>query len=441
MGRFYFFIAMKKTDWTSTANKVKLETNFPNLDINPTSVGATENNTKIEWVENILKTLFELSWVQETVEEFLTRKHLQPATLDNWEKVYISTDQYRAIDPISEFLFEYYADKYAYLRTPEFDIYWQVKVIGEWEMKTEKGIIENMPLVSINWHNIFFPVSAILTPEERQLFEMYKQYGWAISERDTLEKQIMELLIRLSTTTDSSDIVDSNKFMKEITDFCENAWTVQKLTFQNNKMTIEMGWRYAKDTDWRWENWVVLPPCELTIDIPNRRVRGWQCYHPHILSGWELCMGWTMTDMVNTALNNKSMKGLVECMVQFWNCYTSSDCGFNNTDRSPYGCLKRYINHCYEEWRDIVYDTLPVSFIDVCKTAIKSSNCFYNYLGWDFKRELRKFLVEEDWTEIVKYYKERHWLERTKLNFIRDIGNSDEQRAQLLEKYKDILSD
>ena len=91
---------------------------------------------------------------------------------------------------------------------------------------------------------------------------------------------------------------------------------------------------------------MVLPPCTLIIDVANHAVKGGRAYHPHIVNGHNLCMGGVLTNMVNECMNNKSMKGLVEAMVQFGNSYTSSDCGLSNDDRAPAGCVYRYLRDC-----------------------------------------------------------------------------------------------
>lgn len=433
LGRFYFFIAMRKKTQRGTANKVKLETNIPNLEINPTVIGATENDNRIEWVEETLKVLFELSGVEETFEDFLNERHIKKATLEDWTEFYFDERNWTRADLVFQFLVKYYDWKYAYLRTPSWeDIYWRISIGDEWEMHTEKWIL-TMPLVKVGGKNVFFPVSAILTPEEQSLYEMYKQYATSVSEKDSIEKQIMDLMIRLSTIS-TEDIVESNNFMKEIIDYCEHSWTVQKLSLNNGKVYLDFGWRYWKDTDWAGEDYITLPPCQLIIDIPNHIVKGWECYHPHILWWHSLCMGWTLSDMVNTCLNEKSMKWLVECMVQFANSYTSSDCGLQNDDRSPAGCLKRY---CYEascRWDEVDYANLPVRFEDIMKTAIKYWNRPRESFWNGFKNSLRDYFLLGKWQEMIDIIKEKYWMDRA-LSMLRFCGNSSAYTEAVLNNY------
>ena len=394
-------------------NKVVLETNFPNLEINPTVVGATENDTKIEWVENTLKVLFELSWVEETVEDFIKKWNAVKATLEDWTEIYYSTVHNEKIDLIDKFLSEYYNRHYAYIRTPEWDLYWQIEIGWEWEMPTEKGIL-TMPMVRVAGKSVFFPVSAILSNEERELYEMYKQYGTDVSEKDAIEKQIMELMIKLSTLWQNVDIVDSNRFMKEITDLCSTVWTVKKLSLQNGKLIIDFAWRYGLDNSWNWASRIVLPPCQLTIDIPNRIVKGWACYHPHILGGHSLCMGWELSDRVNTFMRSKSLKWLVECMIQFGNSYTSEDCWLQNDDRAPAGCLKRY---CYETssiWENVDYTNLPVRFEDIMKTAIMYWNRPRESFWQNFRDSLRDYLMVGKGEEMIDIIRQKYGEDRVK---------------------------
>lgn len=411
-----------------------METNFPNLEINPVVVGETENHDRIEWVENTLKALFELSWVEETVEDFLKRVHLQKATLDDGTVLYVDTEGRVPIEPVKAFLNDYYDRKWAYLRTPTWDLYGQITIGGMWEMQTEKGIIE-MPTVSVNWQKVFFPISAILTAEEKGLYEIYKDFWTAVNQKDSLEKEIMGLLIRLSSLSDWTDIVDSNQFVKEITDFCRWVGTVKKLSLVDWQLNIDFAWRYAKDTDWSGYEFTVLPPCSVFIDIPNHRVRGGRTYHPHILSNRELCMGWVLTDIVNKCMASKSMKWLVEAMVQFWNSYTSSDCWLVNNDRSPSACVFRYLY----EWEINQLSDLPVKATDIVKTLL----VYYSRPRNDLTvvREYLNDILLAGWDEAIDIltwtvsYKNKNAV----LEMINWVVRDTQIREQLYEKYSAYL--
>lgn len=413
-----------------------METDFPNLEINPVSVGATENNTKIEWAENILKALFEMAKVPETLEQFLARKDLKKATLEDGSVIYIDVNNRMPVEPIKAFLNDYYAWRWAYLRTPAGDVYGQVVIGGIWEMATEKGIIE-MPTIDVCGQKVFFPIDALLTAEEKNLYEIYKDFWTAVNQRDALEKQIMDLLTRLSTLSDETDIVDSNKFMKEIMDFCEWVWTVRKLSLADWVLNLEFGWRYAIDTDWDGLPFIVLPPCNVFIDLPNHRVRGWRSYHPHILSNRELCMGGVLSDIVNKCLASKSMKWLVEAMVQFWNSYTSSDCGLANDDRAPAGCVYRFISEYH--WDEPDFDQLPVKFSDIMKTLM----CYYNRPRRDLmliKKHLNDVIIAgwDEANEIMSYINTNKWPERV-LEMIDYLQGDTGIRNQLYERYAQYL--
>ena len=145
-------------------------------------------------------------------------------------------------------------------------------------------------------------------------------------------------------------------------------------------------------------------------------------------------MGWTLSDMVNTCLNEKSMKWLVECMVQFANSYTSSDCGLQNDDRSPAGCLKRY---CYEascRWDEVDYANLPVRFEDIMKTAIKYWNRPRESFWNGFKNSLRDYFLLGKWQEMIDIIKEKYWMDRA-LSMLRFCGNSSAYMEAVLNYY------
>ena len=406
MAEFYFIIAMIKADNSSTAKRAEFESNIPALEINPVSVGATENDTKIEWVEDTLKVLIELSWVEETLEQLLDRLHLRKATLEDWTVLYISTDDRRPLDPIKEFLHHYYEGEWAYLRTPTWDLYWQVKIWPEGEMKTEKWIL-TMPTVIVGWERIFFPVDAILSSSEKNLYDIYMNWGTDTTEKDNIEKQIMDLLIRLSTINNDVDIVWTNKFTKDIVSFCEQVWTVRKLDIDNWVISIQFWWRKAVDTSWQWGNYVVLPPCLIRIDIRDRVVKGGEQYHPHILHNHELCMGWVLTDMVNQAMTKQNLKGLVECMVQFWNSYTSSDCHFS-WERCPAQNVLRYLaNHSWDD----DYEKCEVRVSDIFKTILDTFSTPREECWSKWRETVKEHLLvwDEEWMEMAKAYKEKNW--------------------------------
>ena len=424
---------MRKKNSQSTA-KVTMESNIPDFNLTPVSVGATENDTRIEWVEETLRILFKLSWVEETPEQFMQRHSAVKAKLEDWTEFYYSRNTHEMVDLIRLFLTEYYDRKYAYIKTPSGDIYGQVEILDEWEMRTEEWIL-TMPMVRIGWRCIFFPVSAILTSDERGLYEMYRDFWTAVSQKDALEKEIVELMLRLSTMQ-NDDIKESNWFMKEISDYCEHSWTVQKLTVRDWKIILDFAWRYGKDTDWRWESWVVLPPCQITIDIANHSVRWGACYHPHILSGHSLCMGWDLSEMVNNFLNNKSVKWLVECMIMFANSYTSTDCWLQNDDRAPAACLKRY---CYESsgsWTHVDYANLPVRLEDIMKTAVMYWSRPRESFWMEFRNWLRDYLFVGQWQEIIDIVKEKYWIDRVKQMLI--TCSSGELFRQKMEEFYNL---
>lgn len=425
---------MIKADSESTVKRAEFESNIPALEINPVSVGATENDTRIEWVEDTLKTLIELSWVEETLEQFLDRFSLKKATLEDWTVLYISTEDRKPADPIKEFLHHYYEGEWAYIRTPTWDLYWQVKIGQVGEMKTEKWIL-TAPTVIVGWERIFFPVSAILTSEEKNLYEIYMNWGTDTTERDNIEKQIMDLLIRLSTIKNDVDIVWTNRFTKDIVNFCEQVWTVRKLDIENWVIMLQFWRRKAVDNSHVGNDYVVLPPCLIKIDIRDRVVRGGEQYHPHILHNHELCMGWALTELVSQAMTKQNLKGLVECMVQFWNSYTSNDCGFNG-DRSPAQNVMRYL--ASHTWDDD-YEQCEVCVSDIFKTLMDTFRDPRLQCWSKWKNVVKEHIIawDKDGVEIVKAYKEKF---ETADHLIDDMFIWTDMYQGVVDKYHEFLT-
>ena len=114
------------------------------------------------------------------------------------------------------------------------------------------------------------------------------------------------------------------------------------------------------DTDWE-HPWMVLPPLEIIIDLRNLTVRGNRCYHPHVMWDYWLCMGWTLTDLVQKCIRERDLKTLVGGMIDFGNSWTSSDA--EDSDRHPASCIKRYYDS-----NDIDWSTVPVNRMDILHT-------------------------------------------------------------------------
>ena len=84
------------------------------------------------------------------------------------------------------------------------------------------------------------------------------------------------------------------------------------------------------DNSWDYHP-MVLAPLTININFKSRSISmDWN--HPHNL-GWSPCLGWTLSRLKDECFREKDIYGLVVGMAQFWNSFTSRDCG--HWDRDP----------------------------------------------------------------------------------------------------------
>lgn len=222
-------------------------------------------------------------------------------------------------------------------------------------MKTPEGIL-TIPAIYIadiftgaNQY-VFFPMSALLSEEEQGLFELYRAAA-PTNNIAQLEQDIMFLLEKLAIAKENKPTIqETNNAFAEIEEICRSCWTIKKISIEGWKFVMEFDWRVATDSDW-YIDWMVLPPLKLFIDLRNFTVRWDNCYHPHILSDYSLCMGWDLTDLAQKCIRERDLKTLIAWMISFWNTWTSDDVW--HWDRHPSDCIMRYVANNDVDWNNI----------------------------------------------------------------------------------------
>lgn len=380
-----------RIEWQSSARTwTQFESSLPSWKVEPVAIKVEKNDSKVEGFP-VFEKLVELSWINRTTDEVIADLGLEKMTNQNWEVKFWDWNQNTMWDWFGlcyKFLFSNYHRRWAYIKVWEKEIYGQVNVDSRrFHMKTSAWIL-SMPSITVSDQfsgenkNVFFPLCALLTEWEQALFELYRSAN--VSE-DTaqLEMQIMRLLEQLVVANNKkATISESNAQFADIEAMCKNCWTIKKLFVEDGKLVLEFDWRTAMDSDGDI-NWMVLPPVKLLIDLRNFSVRGNRCRHPHVMWDYTLCMGWTLTDLVQNCVTKRDLKTLVWGMIEFGNSWTSTDAG--DSDRNPAKCIMRYVSDMWApDWNALpvsaerIKQTLEEFWYEVEELGNSFANLFHN---------------------------------------------------------------
>lgn len=356
--------------------------------IEPTDVGVEQNDTPIEDGLDVFNALVELSWIDKSIEEIFKELQIEELTNTEWEKVFLK-EWYRVDKSDLPYIFlnKYYCGKWAYIKKGEQIFYGQVDVNSRpYKMKTSKGILK-MPSVCVveqsgDKHYVFFPMKALLSNDETSFNILYWQQARPENERQSIERQIMELLVKLATCGEKKTILETNTVFEKIEELCRNSGVIDKVHIENWMLKMHFIWRKVIDTD---NNYVpmVLPPCYIGIDLRDYRIRGSASYHPHILNDNSLCLGGTLTDLAQRCIQNRDILTLIGGLIQFANSWTSSDA--DGSGREPAFCIKKYINEKGDEsnWKEL-FESLGITREDIKLTI--EGNLSSESFGGEFKR-------------------------------------------------------
>ena len=367
-GRFISYKTAVRVNGQQVRTWAQFESSLPTWKLEPVSVEVEKNDTKVEGYQVFTK-LVELSGIGMTPEEVLSDLWYEKLTNDDWEQKFWDADNGRLDDWFGlcvKFLNRNYHRRWAYIKVGDREIYGQVSVSDrKFHMKTSAGIL-TMPCMyvsdTVSGENkyVFFPMAALLKDSEQALFELCRTTT-APSDTTQLEMQIMRLVEQLSLAKSRrASVLETNSQFADIEEMCRTSGVIEKLYVQDWKLALQFCWRTVKDTDWE-RSPMVLPPLKLLIDLRNYTVRWDHCYHPHVLNDYSLCMGGTLTDLVQKCITNRDLKTLVGGMIDFGNSWTSSDAW--ESEREPWDCIYRYC-------RDNTVDraNVPISKEDIYDT-------------------------------------------------------------------------
>lgn len=356
-----------RVNWQQVArNWTQFQSRLPSEHIEPVVVADEKKNNKVEWIE-AFNALVELSWIDMPPDEVIKQLGYRILTDEEWQPCYVNSNGVSDWVVLErEFLYKFYSNHRAYVKCWDEVIYWKVYLsTSKFYMETEKGVIA-MPAMwiedELSRENkyIFFPIKALLEDWEQAFFRLNNTID---THWDTMaiEKQIMELLIKLTTVREKKPtVIESNVQLKEIEDICRESWVVKEIYCSGWNLVLSFDWRYAIDTDWAYER-MVLPPVDLKINLWSLTVRWNSQYHPHVLSDYSLCMGWRLTGIVQDCIQKRDLKTLIAGMLDFANSWTSSDVG--RWDRHPGECIMRYHSSNTTDWTNI-----PVDKDDILRT-------------------------------------------------------------------------
>lgn len=349
--------------------RTQFESQLPKWKIEPVSVEVEKNDTIVKGFP-VFEKLVKLSGINKTADEVISDLWVMRVTKQDGEEMYWDSQNNEMLDWFSlcyKFLMRNYRRRRAYIKFWDKEIYWQVEVTNRrFQMATSEWVLI-MPAVSVSdiFSNenkyVFFPMTALLSENEQALFELYRTTHATPDEAMQIERDIMRLLEKLIVVKNQKKTInETNWQFAEIEQMCKDSWTIKKLSCQDWKLVLDFEWRKVMDTDWE-HPWMVLPPLEIIIDLRNLTVRGNHCYHPHVMWDYSLCMGWTLTDLVQKCIRERDLKTLVGGMIDFGNSWTSSDAG--DSDRHPASCIKRYYEDNVVDW-----NAIPVNHMDILHT-------------------------------------------------------------------------
>ena len=389
---FNKFIAVRTTNWTAVRTWQQFESNLPKgWEIEPVSVGVEQNDTIIEEPLEVFKILIELSWIDKSEEEVLQDLRIEKYTNANGDLCFYDWAFIQPKEILYRFLSHYYADKWAFIKVGDREIYGKVYVEDRrYKMKTSKWKLI-MPLIFVSSNNekhyVFFPMKALLQDSERNLVNIVQNTVVQENDRHSIETQIISLLEKLAVISTPKTVVEINKVYERIEEACRNSGVIRKVSVESWKLKLDFGWRKATDTDREYSPFV-LPPCQIIIDLANFTLRGNDEYHPHILYDKSLCLGWTLTDLAHRCVENRDLYSLVCGLIQFGNSWTSNDVG--DSERHPAFCVQRYVENGWEHNRAEELEGTWITKEDITNTLAYemsvedlNSPSFLEFLGYN----------------------------------------------------------
>lgn len=368
---------MRRKDSTeATVEKVELKTELDALKpIEPKDVIDFEVNEEAEAIKDemeVLKIFLKLNDYKWGVNRFLKGKGFQVLKDDDW-KEYFLKDWTIVKDLMTEVFNKLYANKSAYIKRWDYVLFGEIQ-IRPYKVKvcTKYGNIE-LPSMSVDWTTIYFPRDNVLSTDELETYRMYNQKNQDYNKME-LEKKIMADLISY-TQLWTKTLEQSSELIERIKSDLSSLWTVKYCGFKDWKITLDFPYRMGTDNSKHYYP-MVLPPFKIIIDFKNKNI-SLQWEHPHNLGG-SPCLWWELTRIKDQCFKDKDIHWLVVAMAQFWNSFTSNDCG--HWDRDPSRCLIRHIRDKGLSFNDLL-EIKEVPFEEIFKSiAFYDVNRFtYHY--------------------------------------------------------------
>lgn len=408
---------MKRANSTeATVEKVELKTELDSLKpIEPKDVidfKVDEEAPAVEDPIEILKIFLKLNEYKWWLKKFLKARWYQILKDEN-DKEIVIRDWQIVKDLVYDIFDRLYNHKSAFIKRWEYVLFGEV-VVRDYKIKvcTKFGNVM-FPNMTVDWTTIYFPRNNVLSSDELEAYKMYNQKKEDYNKME-LEKKIMADLIAYSqlwtkTLEESSELIDRIK--KDL----EAIGTVEYCGFKNGEFIIKFPFRMGTDNSKKYAP-MVLSPLEIRINFKDKYIHT-MGEHPHNL-WWSPCLWGELARLKDQCFRDWDIHWIIIGMTQFWNSFTSDDCG--HWDRDPACCLRRYIS--WMSFEEILAIKIPfeeifrtiarydinrftykyTAFVDKCK----EDKDFLRLLLWVLSREWQYYLLKwlgftED--EVAKY--------------------------------------
>lgn len=411
----------KKNSTEATVEKVELKTELDGLKpIEPKDVIDYEVNEEAEPIKDpmeVLKILLKLNDYKGWVSKFLQGKKYQVLT-DGDGKSYFFREWRLVGDIIYDIVNLMYGWKSAFIKR------WDYVLYGDCEVRpykivvcTKYGNIE-LPALTVDGTTIYFKWNDLLTRDEMEAYRLYNQKKEDYNKLE-LEKKIMADLISYSQLGTKS-IDDCGELIEKIKSALSSLGTVEYCGWRNGTMELKFPMRMGTDNDWIYHP-MVLAPLTIYIDFKNRNIRmEWE--HPHNLGG-SPCLGWTLSRLKDECFREKDIYWLVIGMAQFWNSFTSRDCG--HWDRDPSKKLIRYLSN-YNLDTILSWDKVP--FVEIFRTVAFYDINWFTYHYQDFKEKCKDWEFLKPLLAVLN--------KDNKLLFLRALGYTNEEAKDIVKDEK-----
>lgn len=410
----------KKNSTEATVEKVELKTELDWLKpIEPKDVidyTVDETAEPIKDQLEVLKILLKLNDYKGWVNKFLQGKKYQVLT-DGDGKNYFFREWRLVNDIVYDIVNLMYGWKSAYVKRWDYVLYGDIEVRPyKIVVCTKYGNIE-LPALTVDGTTIYFKWNDCLSRDEMEAYKMYNQKTEDYNKLE-LEKKIMADLISY-TQLGTKSIEDCGELVSRIKSSLESLGTVEYCGWKNGVMELKFPMRMGTDNDGEYHP-MVLAPLTIWIDFRNRNIR-MDGEHPHNLWG-SPCLWWALSRLKDECFREKDIYGLVIGMAQFWNSFTSTDCG--HWDRDPSKKLIRYLSN-------FSFDTIlswdKVPFVEIFRTVAFYDINWFTYRYPEFVEKCKDFEFVKPLLSVLS--------PENKSRFLQALGYTSAEAKEIIEKW------